>query len=64
MRVKKAYLKSERVQTPATRLKSERVQSEATIVARAGEPVTVKIGPGRKRAGSGGTRTSFVVKIG
>ena len=43
MRVKKAYLKSERVQT-ATKLKSERVQSPIVTVDRTARSVTVKVG--------------------
>jgi hypothetical protein len=47
MRVKKAYLKSERVQT-VTRLKSERVQSPEVTVSRTAGSVTVKVGRRRR----------------
>ena len=50
MRVKKAYLKSERVQEESTKpkLKSERVQSPTVSITRTATSVTVKVG-GRRR---------------
>ena len=49
MRVKKAYLKSERVQVTATKLKSERVQSPTVTISRTASSVTVKVGGSRRR---------------
>lgn len=48
MRVKKAYLKSERVQEESTKLKSERVQSPTVTISKTATSVTVKVG-GRRR---------------
>ncbi|HEX3129067.1 MAG TPA: hypothetical protein VH394_17165 [Thermoanaerobaculia bacterium] len=48
MRVKKAYLKSERVQEESTKLKSERVQSPTVSITSTGKSVTVKVGAARR----------------